>query len=59
MAADQINQMKAVTQKLVCSDANDKDLEKNVSKMNISDDDGYFSTYSHFGIHHEMLSVSD
>lgn len=26
-------------------------------KNNCRDDKGYFNTYSHFGIHHEMLTV--
>ena len=28
-----------------------------VSNVPVNQDEGYFSTYSHFGIHHDMLSV--
>ena len=29
-----------------------------VKAMKMKDDEAYFDTYSHFSIHHEMLSVS-
>jgi hypothetical protein len=29
-----------------------------VKAMKVKDDEAYFDTYSHFSIHHEMLSVS-
>jgi protein arginine N-methyltransferase 3 len=29
-----------------------------IKAMKLKDDEGYFNTYSHFSIHHEMLSVS-
>jgi len=28
------------------------------SKKDILQDNGYFETYAHYGIHHDMLSVS-
>uniref|UniRef100_A0AAG5CMT7 type I protein arginine methyltransferase n=1 Tax=Anopheles atroparvus TaxID=41427 RepID=A0AAG5CMT7_ANOAO len=33
-----------------------KKLEHCVSSVSVDDDQGYFNTYSHFGIHHDMLS---
>ena len=32
--------------------------ENGVGSVPLIDDEGYFSSYSHFGIHHSMLSVS-
>ena len=32
-------------------------LENSVGSVPLIDDEGYFSSYSHFGIHHSMLSV--
>lgn len=29
-----------------------------VSSVPLEQDEGYFNTYAHYGIHHEMLSVS-
>lgn len=29
-----------------------------VSSVPLDQDEGYFNTYAHYGIHHEMLSVS-
>lgn len=31
--------------------------DKCVASVRLDHDQGYFNTYSHFGIHHEMLSV--
>lgn len=50
--------MKAVTHNLLCSESQeDQILEKNAIKIKSLGDDGYFGSYSHFGIHLEMLSV--
>lgn len=39
--------------------SDDKDKPKNcVSSVSLKADKGYFDSYAHFGIHHEMLSVS-
>lgn len=35
-----------------------EELRHCVSTVAVEDDQGYFNTYSHFGIHHDMLSVS-
>lgn len=32
-------------------------LNNNVGSIRLQEDEGYFNTYAHFGIHHEMLSV--
>lgn len=50
--------MKAVTHNLVCNDVEDQEIEKQVKKSKLLGDNGYFGSYSHFGIHLEMLSVS-
>lgn len=51
-----MEEMKEKAQKLILGDDLDE-KEKNVP-INVSNDEGYFNTYSHFAIHHEMLSVS-
>lgn len=33
-------------------------ITNNVAAIRLQDDEEYFNTYAHFGIHHEMLSVS-
>jgi len=33
------------------------DLDTVVQGIKLEDDEAYFSSYAHFGIHHEMLSV--
>lgn len=60
-ALQQINEMKTVAAKIVCGDvtAEENELDRKISIMKLTDDNGYFRTYSHFGIHHEMLSVSE
>lgn len=32
-------------------------LEQSVKSINLNEDEGYFNSYAHFSIHHEMLSV--
>lgn len=33
-------------------------LNQNVAAIRLEDDEEYFNSYSHFGIHHEMLAVN-
>lgn len=33
-------------------------LQTNVGQVPVKEDEGYFNTYAHFDIHHDMLSVS-
>lgn len=35
----------------------EKNKIKCVSSVSLKADEGYFDSYAHFGIHHEMLSV--
>lgn len=46
-------------QKLVFDDDDDtiKPKERCVKNVQSKSDQGYFNTYSHFAIHHEMLTV--
>lgn len=41
-------------------DANRSEIDEqtHVAKIPIQDDESYFMTYAHFGIHYDMLSVS-
>lgn len=54
-----MEEMKEKAQKLILGDDLDE-KEKNalVNAHNPNADEGYFNTYSHFAIHHEMLTVS-
>ncbi|XP_046486951.1 protein arginine N-methyltransferase 3 [Neodiprion pinetum] len=57
LAKEQIEEMKEKAQRLVLDD----DLTKPTSEMCVKNkslecDEGYFNTYSHFAIHHEMLT---
>lgn len=52
-----MEEMKEKAQKLILGDDLDE-KEKNVPVNASNVDEGYFNTYSHFAIHHEMLSVS-
>lgn len=64
--AAQIEQMKSGFRSLLGAEgetaeafANEKvKPQRFVGEVPIGDDEGYFSTYSHFSIHHDMLSVS-
>lgn len=44
-------------QKLVFDEDDDKPKERCVKSIGTNSDQGYFNTYSHFAIHHEMLTV--
>jgi len=50
-----MEEMKEKAQKLILGDDLDE-REKSVHNSNADED--YFNTYSHFAIHHEMLTVS-
>lgn len=45
-------------QKLVLDNDLDKNTFSSSENSNCNVDKGYFNTYSHFAIHHEMLTVS-
>ncbi|CAG2068628.1 unnamed protein product, partial [Timema podura] len=36
-----------------CSESAEPLLERGVKSISLQDDEGYFNTYAHFGIHHE------
>lgn len=67
-AIQQIGQMKAsyrslldrIDNKTDSSNGNvsENEMPKNVAGVSVQDDEGYFNTYSHYEIHHDMLSVS-
>lgn len=50
-ALQDINKMREVTRTIV-------EKPDKVTSVYIRPDGDYFSSYSHFGIHHEMLNVS-
>lgn len=59
---EDMNKMKKITRNLVEStnigdSSSVQDTEKCVANVRLENDQGYFNTYAHFGIHHEMLSV--
>ena len=60
----QIEEMQRRAQALVLDDdtdihsTSDENAPRCVKSIRAHDDEGYFSTYSHFAIHHEMLTVS-
>ncbi|XP_067000773.2 uncharacterized protein Art3 [Anabrus simplex] len=51
-----MERMRQVTQNLVNDGQGEPDVEKSAKNIYLKDDEGYFNTYDHFGIHHEMLS---
>lgn len=56
---EDMERMRRVTQNLVKIGSDQDEIipkEKCVKNKTLSSDEGYFSTYAHFGIHHEMLS---
>jgi hypothetical protein len=55
-----MEKMRRLAQELVVGDEHEGDtsLPTQCIKTMKLKDDGYFNTYSHFSIHHEMLSVS-
>ncbi|XP_058807025.1 protein arginine N-methyltransferase 3 isoform X2 [Phymastichus coffea] len=58
IAKQQIEEMTKKVQKLVFDeDDSSKPKDRCVKKVSSNSDQGYFNTYSHFAIHHEMLTV--
>lgn len=55
-AMKDMEKMRRITRSLV-ENSSTSDSEKCVASVKLENDQGYFNTYSHFGIHHEMLSV--
>ncbi|XP_074095629.1 arginine methyltransferase 3 [Cotesia typhae] len=54
-AKEQIEEMQKKVQNLIIED--DVDIPKRLlNSTGVINDDGYFNTYSHFAIHHEMLT---
>lgn len=54
-SAESVSKMRTAYQRLMEKETIEK--EKNcVSSVSVKADEGYFSSYSHFGIHHDMLS---
>lgn len=55
-----MKRMRALTQELVegNNSHSDKPVERKVACLSLSEDQSYFDSYAHFGIHLEMLSVS-
>lgn len=54
-----MEEMREKAQKLILGDdLEGKEKSTLVSAHNPNVDEGYFNTYSHFAIHHEMLTVS-
>lgn len=49
--------MQQKVQRLVLDDDTDDSPRKRMNSEGVVDDEGYFNTYSHFAIHHEMLTV--
>ncbi|XP_034948793.1 protein arginine N-methyltransferase 1 [Chelonus insularis] len=54
LAQEKIDQMQKKIKEIFSDD--DCDLPKNQLTSDVVNDDGYFNTYSHFAIHHEMLT---
>lgn len=50
--------MQEVTKNLVDAESPIQSIGKCVHSIKVSADEGYFSTYGHFDIHHTMLTVS-
>lgn len=62
MAREDINEMKSSMKTLVEGNPTNNNGDQNnvlvkcVSNLPLEDDEGYFNTYAHFGIHYDMLS---
>jgi hypothetical protein len=57
-----VARMRSLSRALLEAGTSDKttveaDLDTVVQGIRLEDDEAYFSSYAHFGIHHEMLSV--
>ncbi|KAK3925088.1 Protein arginine N-methyltransferase 3 [Frankliniella fusca] len=60
-AAEDMKRMRTVTQELVegsipLSSASEKQVDRKVACLTLNEDQSYFDSYAHFGIHLEMLS---
>jgi hypothetical protein len=58
---ESLKKMRHLAQELVVGEECEGDTSlpvQCVKTMKMKDDEAYFDTYSHFSIHHEMLSVS-
>jgi hypothetical protein len=58
---ESVKKMRRFVQELVVGEECEGDASlpiQCVKAMKMKDDEAYFDTYSHFSIHHEMLSVS-
>jgi hypothetical protein len=58
---ESVEKMRHLAQELVVGGEREGDVPvpaQCMQAMKLRDDEGYFNTYSHFSIHHEMLSVS-
>lgn len=53
----QIDEMREHAHRLVLDDEPPPLKERSVKSVSCDIDKGYFNTYSHFAIHHEMLTV--
>ncbi|KAK2587422.1 hypothetical protein KPH14_003135 [Odynerus spinipes] len=56
LAKQQVDEMIEKAQQLVLDDEQQNIEEITVRKRSLHADEGYFNTYSHFAIHHEMLT---
>jgi protein arginine N-methyltransferase 3 len=58
---ENMEKMRRITQELMADGGNEADAALPahcIKAIKMECDEGYFNTYSHFSIHHEMLSVS-
>jgi len=58
---ERLKKMRRLAQEFVVGEECEGDTSlpvQSVKAMKMKDDEAYFDTYSHFSIHHEMLSVS-
>ncbi|XP_011298245.1 protein arginine N-methyltransferase 1 [Fopius arisanus] len=56
LAKQQIDEMQRKVQRIVFDEETEKPSKRCVKNVGAVDDEGYFNTYSHFAIHHEMLT---
>lgn len=53
-----MEKMRELTKSLVDDDGNVTAIDVTVGSRPLNCDNSYFGSYSHYGIHHEMLNVS-
>ncbi|XP_015123957.1 protein arginine N-methyltransferase 1 [Diachasma alloeum] len=56
LAKQQIDEMQKKVQSIMFDDEPERRSKRCVKNLGAVDDEGYFNTYSHFAIHHEMLT---